>query len=100
MRSGGLEAFTLDPDSGRLLRDGAEVCHFTPRQADVMALLMRVPGRTISRDRIMTALYESRPDPPYDGIVGVLIHGIRRRLRGSGLRVLTNCGYGWELREG
>ena len=50
--------FTLDPDTGTLLK-GKTAIHLRPKEAALLALLMGKPGKVLSRQRIMKEVWET-----------------------------------------
>ena len=46
------EGFTVDLDTKRVVRDGAEV-HLTPKEWDIVEVLVRNPGRLVSQRQLL-----------------------------------------------
>ena len=78
LRSGEIE---VDPSARRVTRAGAEI-HLTRREFELLHLLMREPGRAVTRDEILAALWDFA-DEPASNVVDVIVHSLRAKL-GSG----------------
>ena len=68
----------LDAPELALWREGERI-ELTPRECDVLALLMRNSGRIVRRDRI---LYEAWPDDaePQSNVLEVVVKRLREKL--------------------
>jgi len=53
-----LGSLVLDPDS-RVLRNGDETVQLRPKEAELLALFMRNPGKVLSRQEIMRKVWET-----------------------------------------
>jgi DNA-binding response OmpR family regulator len=60
-------------------------------------ILRRRHGRTVSHESIRAALYDGRPPKPRRGGEKVVVHGVRRALRGTSWRIETVWGVGYRL---
>jgi len=81
-------ASTIDPALG-----------LTKSERKLLGVLMRYPGRIVSRDVIMTVLYDERPDDaPQEKIIDVWVCRMRPKVETRGVEILTHWGAGWELK--
>jgi len=86
----------LDPARRELRRGAAEV-PLTPKEFEIVHVLMREPGRVFSRTEIIESVY----DDEFEGmsnVVDVLLSRVRRKLGGGGdgapcLRTVRGVGY-------
>ncbi len=100
LRQRGSEALTigdleLDPQK-RLARYKTEELHLSPKEFDILALLMRQPGRVYSRQEIGDEIWQGRL-PEGSNVVDVHMANLRAKLRdldGYGLlRTVRGVGY-------
>ena len=90
----------LDPVRRRVERSGIEV-HLTPREFDVLQLLMTHAGRPITHARLLTALR----GPDYENeraYLRVLIGQLRKKLEddvANPIYILTDSYIGYRFRE-
>jgi two-component system KDP operon response regulator KdpE len=93
-------AIILDPIRRRVERSGIEV-HLTPREFDVLQLLMAHAGRPITHARLLTVLR----GPDYGNeraYLRVLIGQLRKKLENDAanpIYILTNSYIGYRFRE-
>jgi two-component system KDP operon response regulator KdpE len=93
-------AIMLDPVRRRVERSGIEV-HLTPREFDVLQLLMTHAGRPITHARLLTALR----GPDYENeraYLRVLIGQLRKKLEddvANPIYILTDSYIGYRFRE-
>jgi len=71
--------------------------HAPPILRRMFKLLWSRRGDVVARESMMQVLYSLRNDPPDAKGLDVNIWRLRRLLRGSGLRILTAWGQGWQL---
>lgn len=83
----------LVPGSREVLCEG-RVVGLTSIEFDVLELLMRSAGRVVSRDAMMTALYQRRATP-FDRSIDVHVSHIRKKLKRYGNRIRTVRGVGY-----
>ena len=91
MVMGGL---TLDPQV-RQVCSSSHALELTSIEFDILELLMRAAGRTVSRDEISAALHQRRATP-YERSLDVHISHLRKKLRGAGgcsIRAVRGAGY-------
>lgn len=69
---------------------------FTPRERAVLELLIARPGKAVSKDRLFESIFVSDADASPDAIE-IYVHRIRRKLEGSGVRIVTLRGIGYLL---
>jgi two-component system response regulator CpxR len=91
MVMGGL---TLDPQV-RQVCSRSQALELTSIEFDILELLMRAAGRTVSRDEISAALHQRRATP-YERSLDVHISHLRKKLGGAGgcsIRSVRGAGY-------
>jgi two-component system response regulator CpxR len=91
VESGGL---SLDPQS-REVRFGSRVVEATSIEFDILELLMRSAGRTVTRDELSAVLHQ-RQSTPYERSLDVHISHLRKKLEGMGgcsIRTVRGAGY-------
>jgi len=66
----------------------------TATEFDLLEMLMRSPGRVVSRDEITAALFE-REATPYDRFLDVHISHLRKKLEGGRSLIRTVSGVGY-----
>jgi two-component system response regulator CpxR len=74
------------------LNDG--LVDLTATEFDLLEMLMRSPGRVVSRDEITAALFE-REATPYDRFLDVHISHLRKKLEGGRSLIRTVRGVGY-----
>lgn len=81
---------SFDLATGDLIVNG-ERRHVEPQAASVFGMLAKRPGKAVSREQLYYAFTFNRPDcdGPSIKLVDVYISGLRKLLKGSGLRVET-----------
>lgn len=90
---------SLDPNA-RTVRYGAEVFEVTSIEFDILELLMRSPGRVVTRDEISAALYQ-RCSTPYERSLDVHISHLRRKLEAAaGCSICAVRGVGYQFTAG
>ena len=95
-RSGALELNM----AAQSVRYGAEPLDLTGTEFQILELLVRAQGRTISRDDISCVLYQ-RESVPFERGVDVHMSHLRRKLDGKGLaQIIAIRGVGYVLKEG
>jgi two-component system response regulator CpxR len=85
---------TLDPLVRQVCR-GSHALDLTSIEFDILELLMRAGGRTVSRDEISAALHQRRATP-YERSLDVHISHLRKKLHGAGgcsIRAVRGAGY-------
>lgn len=92
IRWGGLE---FDPSQGEARVNGRAV-RLTPKASQLLALLLREPGRLVRRDEVEHALWPAAP--PLGEAVRSQVHGLRKALADAGFDGLeTVHGVGYRL---
>jgi two-component system, OmpR family, response regulator CpxR len=84
----------LDPDKRIALYHG-EPLELTAFQFDILEILVRAAGRTVSRDELAAALHQ-RPASPFERSLDVHISHLRRKLESGGqtpIRTVRGAGY-------
>jgi two-component system response regulator CpxR len=84
----------LDPEK-RLATYHGEPLELTAFQFDILELLVRAAGRTVSRDELAAALHQ-RPASPFERSLDVHISHLRRKLEREGqtpIRTVRGAGY-------
>jgi len=98
-RQGGyaFAGFVLDPDRRSLIgADGAEVA-LTTGEFDLLCVLVRHPGRVLSRDAIMSEMH-GRESGPFDRAIDVQVGRLRRKIESDPaqpllIKSVRNAGY-------
>jgi len=83
------------PEEGRAFLDGRPL-DLLPREFEVLGLLMRRSPRLVSKRVLIEALTERNLEVG-DSAVEVYVSRLRRKLQGSGVRILTARGFGYRL---
>jgi len=84
----------LDPDK-RLATYRGKPLEVTAFQFDILEILVRAAGRTVSRDELAAALHQ-RPASPFERSLDVHISHLRRKLERDGetpIRTVRGAGY-------
>ncbi len=68
----------------------------TPRETALLCALMQPPERPVSKSRLLERVFEDGQDVQPEA-VEVLIHRLRKRIEGSGVRIATLRGLGYAL---
>ena len=92
LRAGNLE---LDPRN-REVRGPSGVVDVTGIEFDILELLIRNPGRAVTRDEITAVLYQ-REAMPYERSLDVHISHLRKKLESEGASIRTIRGVGYLL---
>jgi two-component system response regulator CpxR len=71
-----------------------ESVELTATEFDLLEMLMRSPGRVVSRDEITAALFE-REATPYDRFLDVHVSHLRKKLEGGRSLIRTVRGVGY-----
>jgi DNA-binding response OmpR family regulator len=89
---------TLDPASRRVTR-GSRVLNLTPREYSLLELLMRNPGRAVSRDAILESVWGFSTEVS-ENTVEVFLRQLRLKIDTSQPKLIhTVRGYGYMMRE-
>jgi two-component system OmpR family response regulator len=87
----------VDREARRALIDGAPV-DLSPREWDLLDLLLAQRNRVVHKDQITQAWAADRGETPAaPGMIEVYIHRLRRKLEGSGTSIRTVRGLGYLL---
>jgi DNA-binding response OmpR family regulator len=90
---------SVDLDQRRVTARGSE-CMLTPTEFDLLAFLMRRPGRVFSRDQLLSEVWGY---PPTTGTRTVDVHVAQLRAKlgaASPIRTVRGYGYSAEARQG
>jgi len=90
--------FTLDGRSRTLVWDDGEPMALSDREFGLLEYLVRTPDEIVSRERILSAVWEYQFDPR-SNVVDVYVGRLRRKLHPS-VRIETVRGGGYRLRAG
>ena len=88
-------AIQIDPEA-RAVRVEGHTTDLTPREYDLLLMLIRQPGRTFSRDYLLEHIW----GPAYEGsdrVVDTTVVRLRRKLSQEGERVVSVWGVGYRL---
>ncbi len=75
---------------------GDEVLSLSPREQAALRVLVQKSGEPVSRQQLMDRVFSDEEDVQ-SSAVDVLLHRLRRRLDGSGVRIHTYRGLGYVL---
>ncbi len=75
---------------------GDEVLSLSPREQAALRVLVQKSGEPVSRQQLMDRVFSDEQDVQ-SSAVDVLLHRLRRRLDGSGVRIHTYRGLGYVL---
>lgn len=90
-------ALTLDTASMVVTVAGAEV-ELTAREQAILRLLLVNPGKVLSRERILNAVWGATTDP-LTNVVDVYVARLRKKLGAGGEMIRTVRGLGYRLTE-
>jgi two-component system response regulator CpxR len=85
---------SLDPRA-REVRAGGRLLEVTAIEFDILELLMRSAGRTVTRDELSAVLHQRR-STPYERSLDVHVSHLRKKLEGAGgcsIRTVRGAGY-------
>jgi two-component system response regulator TctD len=68
----------------------------TPRETALLCALMQPPERPVAKADLLVRVFDGAPDVQPEAIE-VLIHRLRKRIEGSGVRIATLRGLGYAL---
>lgn len=90
VKSGSL---TFDRESLQVCLDGEEI-EMSKKERDLLLLFLTNPGRVLSRERILNAVWGLNADP-LTNVVDVYVGRLRRKIGDEGSRIVTlrNVGY-------
>ncbi|MWB76593.1 response regulator [Pseudooceanicola sp. 216_PA32_1] len=91
-----LGVLALDPAAQTVTLDGAAL-QMTRREMTLLELLMRNPGRVMSKERLFEGLYSFDDADVGLNAVELYIARLRKKLSGSGVRIETQRGLGYRL---
>ena len=100
--SSGLRAGRLTQHEGEdAVRLDGELLELSPREAGVLAVLLRRAGRVVSKSIVLQELASSDSSAMdlSDSTVEVIVHRLRRKLEGNGIEISTVRGFGYLLRS-
>jgi two-component system response regulator CpxR len=92
---------SLDPRA-REVRAGGRLLEVTAIEFDILELLMRSAGRTVTRDELSAVLHQRR-STPYERSLDVHVSHLRKKLEGAGgcsIRTVRGAGYQFAPRKG
>lgn len=79
----------------RVVRRSGEVIELTETEFQILELLMRTPGRVVTRDEIAAALYQ-RESTPFERSLDVHVSHLRKKVEQNGpplIRTVRGSGY-------
>lgn len=89
-------AYNVDQDAGIIVGNG-RFAQLTIHEFELYQTLAERPGRVVSKETLMTALYRIESDEPAQKIIDVFICNIRRKLKPLGIAIGTSWGRGYRL---
>ncbi len=95
LEAGGI---TLIPSAREARVDGVAL-PVTSLEYDILELMIRAAGRTVTRDELTAAIYRRRPSP-FDRALDVHVSHLRKKLGAKGRLILTIRGVGYLFRVG
>lgn len=89
----------IEPDSLSVRRDG-RLIQCTPREFDVLKLLIENRGKVVTRTAILEHLYPHATDERHSNVVDVYVSYLRKKIDGGSRNrlILTRWGQGYEFR--
>jgi two-component system, OmpR family, response regulator CpxR len=96
-----LGGLAVDPQT-REVRYGGRVVETTSIEFDILELLVRSAGRTVTRDELSTVLHQ-RQATPYERSLDVHVSHLRKKLEGTGgcsIRTVRGAGYQFAAGKG
>jgi len=84
-------------DEAGIVLAGGRFARLTEHEAAVLAKLAEKPGRVISKDQLMAAVYWAADEDPHVKIIDVWICKMRPRLKPLGVVIETVWGRGYRL---
>lgn len=78
---------------------GGEILQLTPREAAVLAALIKECGQPLTKQQLLDRVFGDKDDVMLEA-VEVVIHRLRKRLDDGGVRIVTLRGLGYALEEG
>ena len=85
-------ALSLDPDSERIFRDGVEV-QLTALEYRIVSYLFQNQGRTITRDQLLSRIWDLSGNIVNDNTLTVSIKRIREKLGPDAITTVKGLGY-------
>ena len=83
------KAVSVDLNTNHIVVDGTAI-QLTAKEAEIAEILIGAMPVWMHRDRILTRLYGCYNDPPEIGILNTFACNIRKKTKGTALRVETN----------
>ena len=92
-----LTGILINPETNDILIDG-NLIHFTEKESGIFnALHKRFPD-LVTVDGMMDVLYSDNPEEPFMAIINVYICKMRKKLRGTRVRIKNVWGRGYRLK--
>jgi two-component system, OmpR family, response regulator TctD len=89
-------ALRLDTESGAAYH-GSQVMDLPPRELALLQALMGKPGRAVAKERLFELVFPGALDVQYEAIE-VVAYRLRKKLVGTGVRLVTLRGLGYLLK--
>lgn len=91
---------SFDPEGLRVFVDGGEI-ELSVKEREVMVMFLANPGRALSRERILNAVWGTQEDP-LTNVIDVYVARLRRKIApyGESIVTLRGAGYRFDLRKG
>ncbi len=83
----------LDRADGAFYLDGS-VLELTPRESALLQALFARPGHAVAKERLFELVFPGEPDVQYEA-VEVVAYRLRKKLAGTGARLMTLRGLGY-----
>lgn len=91
-----LGGLSLDP-GGHVVTHGERLIHLGIREFRLLESLMTRPGQTVTRDRLMSQLFDLE-DGGSSNALELLVSRLRRKIAGAGVEIVTMRGTGYLAR--
>ena len=86
----------MDPEQGAVYCDG-EPMELAPRESALLRALMQRPGHAVAKERLFEYVFADEIDVQVEAIE-VIAYRLRKRLAGTGVRLITLRGLGYLLK--
>jgi len=91
-------ALRCDRESGAIYH-GDAVLELTPRELALLQALMAKPGHAVGKERLFELVFPGEADVQYEA-VEVVVYRLRKKLAGTGVKLMTLRGLGYLLKAG
>ena len=92
-----LTGILIDSETNDILINGVLI-HFRQLESTIFNTLYKRSPNLVTPDRLMDVLYADKPDELFAAIINVTICTIRRKIRGTRVRIESIWGRGYRLK--